>query len=149
MTMKKITISIALILLVASLAFGQKKMTVEQTLTKIEQDMSDAVVKGDTTVFDKYLDAQAAITDPGGMLLDKTRTIALFKSGDLKFESTKVDNVKVRLFGGTAIVTYRTTDKGTFKGQPINGQTQWTDTFVKTGGKWLVVATQGTPIMPQ
>ena len=147
--MKKFTISIALMLLFASLAFGQKKMTVEETITKMEQEIADAVVKGDTTAFDKYFDANASITDPGGMLMNKTQTIALFKSGDLKFVSMKVDDVKVRLFGNTAIVTYRTTGKGSFKGQPINDQTQWTDTFVKTGGKWLIVATHGTPIMPQ
>jgi Domain of unknown function (DUF4440) len=147
--MKKTTITIALMVLFVSLAFGQEKMTVEQTLTKMEQEVADALVKGDTSVFDKYFDAKAAITDPGGMLMDKTQAAALLRSGDLKFESLKVEDVKVKLFGNTAIVTYRTTDKGIYKGQPINGQAQWTDTVVKMNGKWLIVATQGTPIMSQ
>ena len=133
----------------ASLAFGQKKMTVEQTLAQVEHELSDAMVKGDTAALIKYFDAREVITDPGGMLMNKAQAIAMFKSGDLKFESMKIDDVKVRLFGNTAIVIYRTNDKGSFKGQAFEGQSRWTDTFIKMNGKWVIVAAQGTPIMPQ
>ena len=147
--MKKLFIAITLMMLFGSLAYGQKKMTVEQTLMKMEQEMTDAVVKGDISVFDKYAADNVTFTDPGGMLTDKAQTMALFKGGDLKLESSKIDGMKVRMFGNTAIVTYRSTDKGTFKGRDISGQYRWIDVFVKMGGKWKMVASQGTPIMQQ
>jgi len=147
--MKKLFVAIALMMLFTSLGYGQKKMTDEQTLMKIEQELADAVVKNDMSVFEKYLADNGNFTDPGGMLATKAQTIALFKSGDLKIESTKIDDMKVQMFDNTAIVTYRTTDKGMYRGKDISGQYRWTDVFVKMGGKWKLVASQGTPIMQQ
>jgi len=147
--MKKLFIAITLMMMFGSLAYGQKKMTVEQTLMNIEQEFADAVVKNDMSVFEKYVADNGTFTDPGGMVMNKAQTIAMFKSGELKIESTKIDDMKVQVFGKTAIVNYRTTDKGTFKGRDISGQVRWTETFIKMDGKWKMVASQGTPIMQQ
>ena len=147
--MKKLYVAIALMMLFTSLGYGQKKMNDEQTLMKMEQEMTDAIVKNDTSVFEKYAADNATFTDPGGMLATKAQAVAMFKAGDLKIESSKIDDMKVQMFGKTAIVTYRTTDKGMYKGRDISGQYRWTDVFVKTGGKWQMVASQGTPIMTQ
>ncbi len=146
--MKKLFIAITMTILFGSFAYGQK-MTVEQTLMNMEKEMTDAFVKGDISVFDKYVADNATFTHPGGMMSNKAQAIASFKSGDLKIESSKIDGMKVQMFGKTAIVTYGTTDKGTFKGRDISGQYRWTDVFVKMGGKWKMVASQGTPIMQQ
>jgi len=144
--MKNLCLAIAFMILFGSLAYGQK-MTTEQTLMKMEQEMADAFVKGDMSVWDKYSADNAVFTNPGGMLENKAQSMAMFKSGDLKIESTKMDDMKVQMFGNTAIVTYRSTDKGTFKGRDISGEYRWTDVFAKVGGKWKLVAGQGTPIM--
>ncbi len=145
--MKKLFVAIALMMVFGSLAYGQKKMTVEETIMKMEQEMTDAFIKGDTSVFEKYGADNATFTDPGGMMMNKAQTMAMFKSGDLKLESSKIDGMKVQMFGNTAVVTYRSTDKGMYKGRDISGQYSWTDVFVKMGGKWKLVAGQGTPIM--
>ena len=145
--MKRIFIVIALITLLATFGFGQKKMSIEQSLMKMEQDLSDALVKRNTTAFDKYLDNDAVLTAPSGMSESKAQLVNEIKSGDLKFESSKIDDLKVKVFGNTAIVTYNTTDKATFKGQDISGHFRWTDTFIKMGSSWKLVASHGTPIM--
>jgi ketosteroid isomerase-like protein len=147
--MKKLFIAIALMTLFGSLTYGQKKMTDEQTIMKMEQEMMDGVIKGDVSAYDKYVADSAVFTDPGGMLVNKAQSIAMFKAGDLKFESSKIDGMKVQMFGNTAVVTFTTTDKGTYKGRDISGQYRWTDVFVKMGGKWKLVAGQGTLIMQQ
>ncbi len=147
--MKKLFVAIALMMVFGSLAYGQKKMTVEETIMKMEQEMTDAFIKGDTSVFEKYGADNATFTDPGGMMMNKAQTMAMFKSGDLKLESSKIDGMKVQMFGDTAVVTYTTMDKGMYKGRDISGQYRWTDVFVKMGGKWKLVAGQGTPIMQQ
>ena len=144
--MKKLFIAFAFMMLFGSLAYGQK-MTTEKTLMKMEQEMADAIVKGDTSVWDKYSADNSVFTDPGGMLMNKAQSMAMFKSGDLKIESTKMDDMKVQMFGNTAIVTYRSTDKGMYKGKDISGEYRWTDVFAKVGGKWKLIAGQGTPVM--
>ena len=146
--MKSLFLAVAFMMLFGTLAYGQK-MTTEQTLMKMEQEMADAILKGDTSVWDRYSDANSVFTDPTGMMMNKAQSMAMFKSGDLKFESIKMDNMKVQMFGNTAIVTYTSMDKGTYKGRDISGEYRWTDVFTKVGGKWKLVAGQGTPIMKQ
>ena len=146
--MKKLFLAIALMMVLSSLAYGQK-MTAEQTLMKMEQEMAAGLEKGDISAFEKYSAANGAFTDPGGMLSTKAEAIAQFKSGDLKIQSSKMDDMKVHIFGDTALVTYRTTDKGTYKDKDISGEYRWTDVFVKMAGKWKLVGGQGTQIMKQ
>lgn len=144
--MKNLCLAITFMMLFGSLAYGQK-MSTEKTLMKMEQEMADAIVKGDVSVWDKYSADNSVFTDPGGMMMNKAQSMAMFKSGDLKIESTKLHDMTVQMFGNTAVVTYRTTDKGTYKGKDLSGDYSWTDVFTKMGGKWKMVAGQGTPVM--
>jgi hypothetical protein len=47
-----------------------------------------------------------------------------------------------------AIVTYRSTDKGTFDGHDIGGEYRWLDVLAKRGGTWQFIVSQGTKIEP-
>jgi ketosteroid isomerase-like protein len=145
--MKKIIIAIALLTLLSAAGFGQKKLTVEQSLMKMEEEMAADLLAGKTAAFEKYFAPNAILVDPGGMSMTKTETIAFFKTGDLKFESSKLSDMKVMMYGNAAVVTYKTADKGKYKDQDISGDYRWTDTWAKIGGKWLLVAGQGTRIM--
>ena len=53
---------------------------------------------------------------------------------------------KVNVYGDTAIVTFASNDKGTYKGKDISGKTRWTDVFVKRGGKWQIVSSHGSRV---
>ena len=152
-----------LILLVAvvaitssSFAFGQPKDpskkqsgNAEQTLMRIEQEMTDALIKGDASASERYLADTYTFTAPDGDVMDKARSIADLKSGDLKFESSILDDMKVQVYGDTAIVTYTSTDKGAYKGKDLSGRYRWTDVFVKRGGNWQLVAGHGARIAHQ
>ena len=144
--MKNVFLALACTILFGSFAYGQK-MTTEQTLMKMEQEMSAGIVKNDLAAWDKYTADNAVLTDPGGAVMTKAESLAMFKSGDLKFESSVIDDMKVQMFGEIAVVTYRTTDKITVKGKDMSGQYRWTDVFAKVGGKWKIIAGQGTPVM--
>jgi ketosteroid isomerase-like protein len=129
---------------------GKKQSgSVEQTLMNAEQEIVDAVVKGDTSVLEKYLADDTIFTDPGGMVMDKAQFIADLKAGNLKLESSKLDDMKVHVHGNAAVVTYGTTDKGAYKGKDTSGNYRWTDVFVKRKGSWQLVAGQGTRVAQQ
>jgi len=144
--MKRLFLTVAFVMLVGSVSYGQK-MTTEQTLMKMEQEMADGFVKNDMSAWDKYSAANSVFTDPGGMMMNKAESMAMFKSGDLKIESTKISDMKVQMYGNTAIVTYKTDDKLTWKGKDMSGEYRWTDVFSKMNGKWKLVAGQGTRVM--
>ncbi len=85
-------------------------------------------------------------TDPDGQLQNKAETLAVAKAS--KYSSAEYQDMKVTVFGDTAIVTSiwngQYTDKS---GKPASSRARWTDTWVKMpDGKWQCVATHGSNI---
>jgi ketosteroid isomerase-like protein len=119
---------------------------VEQALMKIERDAAAALLKKDVASFGRVFADDASLTSPDGTVQTKAQLLADVKSGDLVLESTDISDMKVHAYGESAVVTYATTDKGKYKGQDISGRYRWTDVFVRRGGTWQIVASQGTPI---
>jgi len=129
-------------------AFGQSKDQKEEgeALMRIEKEMLDALLKGDSSPFERYLGKGFVFTGTDGTVEDKAQFIADIKSGNLKLQSGTLDDAKVNVYGGAAIVNYASVDKGTYKGMDISGNTRWTDVFIKQKGQWQLVATHGTSV---
>ncbi len=120
----------------------------ESQVTKLEQDWAQAIVKDGAAAVDKYEADDIISTDPSGRVTTKADDKKDFASGDLKFESAGVSDLKVRTFGNTAVATGMMTIKGTYKGQDISGKYRYTDTWVKRNGKWQAVASQASKVQP-
>lgn len=116
----------------------------EQAVMSIERELLKAVLKGDASASERYLADTYVFTGPDGTVENKSQAIADLKSGDLKLQSASFDDAKVQVYGNTAVVTYSSNDKGTYKGKDISGKTRWTDVFVNHNGRWQLVATHGT-----
>ena len=58
-------------------------------------------------------------------------------------------DIQVRVYGDTAVLTGRTTQKGQFNGKDISGQTRFTRVYLQQRGKWQAVAFQATRIAEQ
>ena len=120
-----------------------------QKLMQIEQELVDALIKGDSSPFERYVADTATFTGPDGIVSDKPGFLADLKSGDLKFQSSKLDDMKVQVYGDMAVVTYNSTDKGSYKGKDVSGRYRWMDVFVNRDGRWQIVAGQGTRLGQQ
>jgi ketosteroid isomerase-like protein len=72
---------------------------------------------------------------------------ATAKSSAARYEALDVDDLAVRVYGDTAVVTGRTTPRGTTaKGEPMTGRYRFMRVWVKEKGRWHAVAFQGTRI---
>jgi len=118
----------------------------EQELTKLEQDRAQATVKGDTAFLDQTTADDYTFVSPRGALRTKAQILADFKSGELKFEGYDLDDLQVRVYGDTAVVTGRSTQKGKAYGQDAAGKYRFTRVYVKKDGKWKSVAFQSTRV---
>jgi ketosteroid isomerase-like protein len=137
----------ALALGLAGQARAKDAKSVEQTLIQLEHAWTDAVVKNDTAALGKILgDDWVGIGASGPTT--KAQLLADLKSGDMKFESQTLGEMKVRVFGDAAVVTGSDDEKASYKGKDTSGHYVWTDVFVKRKGQWQAVASQGALVPP-
>lgn len=78
---------------------------------RIERELLNALLKGDATASERYLADTYVFTGPDG---------------------TSLDGAKVQVYGNTAVVTYSSNDKGTYKGKDISGRTCGSRTHAST-----------------
>jgi hypothetical protein len=85
-------------------------------------------------------------TGTDGKVTDKTETLARAKA--TKYNSAEYEDVKITVFGDTAIATGGFIAKGTdASGKPFEEHERWTDTWVKMpNGQWQCVASHGSVI---
>jgi ketosteroid isomerase-like protein len=120
--------------------------SVEQELLKLEKEWGDALVKPDLAFLDRIQADDFTFTDPEGFVWTKAQSLALLKSGEDVIWSLVSDDMEVRVYGDTAVVTGRNTVKETFKGKDISGQYRWTDTWLKKAGGWQCVVSHSSRI---
>ncbi|MEP6699071.1 MAG: nuclear transport factor 2 family protein [Verrucomicrobiota bacterium] len=119
----------------------------EQAIMKMEQDLITALIKGDVGAIGPMVADTFFFTAPDGKTSSKAQFLADVKSGDLKILSSAIKDMKVQASDSDmAVVTYATTDKGTYKGEDISGEYRWTDVFMKRDGGWELSVSQGTGI---
>ena len=85
-------------------------------------------------------------TGSDGKVLTKAESLATAKA--TKYDSAAYEDVKVTVFGDSAIATGVFTAKGTDpSGKPLDVNERWTDTWVKMpNGKWQCVASHSSPV---
>ena len=119
---------------------------VEKEIAKIEHEFGAALIKVDAAVFERYVAPEYTFTTPDGQVWTWAQNWDLLKKGAIKVSAYKLDEVKVKVYGNTAIASLLDTETTTYNGNDISGQYRTTDVFVKRDGKWKVVASHGSKV---
>ena len=146
--MKYILSIVLLIILAASPTHAQARRkatpstrSVERQLIELERQLSDALVRQDAAVLDRLWSNDLVFTFPNGKVSNKAQRLAGQKPSAQPSESTNSnDQVKVYLYGNTAVVTVLSTWKGKAGTQEYSDQYQTTHVWVKQQGRWQLVA---------
>jgi len=144
MKMFLVALWIGLSLPVISVQAAANRTGDEQQIRKNEQDWINAIVKRDGAFVTKLEADDFTFTDPDGGVLSKAGDIKNTKTGDTVFDEIKIDSLKVRFYGDTAIVNGLGTVKAHTKDEDWSGQYSWTDVFAKQSGQWKAVAAHVT-----
>jgi ketosteroid isomerase-like protein len=124
---------------VAAAAQAQNE-NVEQTIRRLENDRSQASLRGDFATLERIVADDFSTVGTSGAVRNKAQWIGDRKSGALKVESQTFADVNVRVYGDAAIITGLMTQKGQDKGKDISGQVRFTRVYVKRNGQWQIVA---------
>lgn len=119
-------------------------MKAEEELLKLEEEFAEAIVKNDSEAIGQFVADDWIIIDPDGEIVDQSRFFEVIKSGALTHEMMESEDLRVRVYGDSAVVTGVTRTKGKFMGQEFRTQERATDVFVNRGGRWQCVLTHLT-----
>lgn len=127
-------------------SMAQSNGKTEEELIKIQNDWAIARVKGDIAFLERLYAKEFRIQSTNGSVVERDADIANFATGALKPDYVKDEDMKVSVYGDTAIVTGIENVGGTYKGNYGEFSSRFTNVFVRRDGRWQLVAGQGTEI---
>lgn len=122
-------------------------MTSQQAEREIRQRETrrvEALVRGDFGILDEILSDDLTYTHASGVYESKAQIMANLKSGQVKYESLTPEDVLVRVYGTTGVVTGLARVKVQVKSEHLSLQLRFTNVYVKKGDRWQMVAWQAT-----
>lgn len=120
----------------------------EQEVRRLMREWDEAYMRRDTSALDRILADDFSFTDAAGKVSNKMQYImAIIKSPDMMLiKPFNSDDVNVRVYGDTAVVTGRSPLKGRPRGRTLSDLYRFTDVWVNRQGRWQAVASQVTRI---
>ena len=114
----------------------------------LEHQRNEAILKGDAAALERMTADEYTFITLRGELRTKAEIVKGFKSGSFHYDSRKIFDLNVRLYGDTAIVTGRSVQSGKEDSKDYSGDYRFTRVYVKQGGHWQTVALQTTAVSP-
>jgi uncharacterized protein (TIGR02246 family) len=131
-----------------NVAWSQAQTTggTEKAVAALEQQWLQSQKTNNPDLVAPLLADKFINTGSDGKVTDKAQMLADAKA--TKYDSVDYSDLKVTVFGDTAIATGLFTAKGTDpSGKSLDNRERFTDTWVKMpNGKWQCVASHGSPV---
>jgi ketosteroid isomerase-like protein len=111
----------------------------ESYILNSERQWAESVATGDTAAIERVLANDFVGVDPKGRLYSKQEMINDTRNAPKYFVSNRLNDVKVRFYGNTAIAQGSETWE---KRSGERGRFVWTDTWLRRNGRWQIVAAE-------
>jgi ketosteroid isomerase-like protein len=111
----------------------------ERYIVEGERQWAESVATGDPSTVERILADDFLGVDPKGTLYDKSKMIADTRNAPQYFVSNRLNEVKVRFYGDTAIAQG---DEAWERRSGERGRFVWTDTWIRRNGRWQIVAAE-------
>jgi ketosteroid isomerase-like protein len=121
------------------------KIEVEQELRQMNDEWVKALVRGDGHTLDRIMAEDFFFAYPmeGD---DKAQFISDVTSGNVRVEFLNRDNVSVRVWGSTAVLTAKDSAKWFYGGRDFSGHYKIIHVYSQRDGRWQLVSVQACPI---
>ena len=114
-------------------------------LHEIQQELAAAWIARDRPTIERLIAPDWKVTHVAGQRLTRPEVFRdMFETDANRIESITVDDVEVRVFGDTGVVTGRTHACGSQSGSRDDVTLRFTDVFVRRQGHWQAVASHAT-----
>jgi hypothetical protein len=117
-------------------------------LLELAERLRQAELRGEAAFLDQVLTSDFLGIGPRGFVLTKDAWLGRHRSGDLRYESLDRDEIALRTYADSAIMTSREVGTTKYKGQDVPvGALRATHIFVRRGGSWRLAGVQFSPIL--
>ena len=118
----------------------------ERELRKLEAGFNEAVLKGDVAFFGRVFADDLTHVSQSGRLRAKAEWLEGRRQGESNYTKYETDDLKVRRYGETAVVTGVADAAWNEDGEADSGRFRFTRVWVRGDGRWQVVAFQSTAV---
>ncbi len=120
---------------------------VHKQIETLEMQWRQAQIDNDIAVIANLLaDDYVGIT-ANGTIETKSQAIALRKAGTIRITALDLDDLKVRLYGDTAVVTSKADLQGVNGQSDISGKYRYTRVYNLRLGQWKIVSFEASRIL--
>ena len=121
------------------------QIQIEQLLRQMNDDWLKALVRADSETLDRIMadDFFFAYPMEGD---DKTQFIGDVVSGDIRVENVKRENISVRIWGDTAVLTGKDSARWWYQGHDYSGHYKVINVYSRRNDRWQLVSVQACPI---
>lgn len=137
------------LLLLATLLFGLANPLLANdadALRAIDASWNDLRLKSDVAGLDKLLADDWLLTHSDGRVQDKKDYLQELSSRARSNQAIENEDVSVRHYGQTAVVTGTSVQAGTSNGVPWSGRFRYTRVWILREGRWQMVASHSSRI---
>jgi ketosteroid isomerase-like protein len=113
-------------------------------IDQLDQQWAQAIINGDMRAFDALNANEFFYNRRGGDSLSKAEYIAFLTSGDVKVKKAAREDVSIRIYGDTAVVTGIQHVDVNLKGEDRRVDIRYLHVWVNGPGGWRLVARQAT-----
>lgn len=119
---------------------SKKLSSAEQAVLRVEEDLFAAIKGQDQTMLDRILAEDFVYRNPGNAEVGRAEFLKLVTSSPIKILSLWGEEMKVNVFGETAIMTgLQLAKTKNSDDQEIISAGMFTDVFVKRQGRWQLI----------
>ena len=120
-------------------------MDLEKELITFSNQWDAAMVTNNAGEIQKFMSDDWVIVSTEGGVTPKAGFMHSIMSGDLTHSRMDPEEIRVKIYGNTGVVTSRGTSAGTYKGQPFEFYEWQTSVFIMENEKWVCVLTMLSP----
>ena len=114
---------------------------VDEELIEVARAWDRAMVTNDPDAIGAYMADDWTIVGPDGSVGDKTTFLELVRSGKLTHDVMESHDMKVRVYGETAVVIARGVSGGLYRGESFHLVERASCVFVRQQSRWRCVLT--------
>ena len=119
-------------------------MSEEDYLLKLDNEWNEAYPRRDVSALDRIIADDWVCIDGAGLVINKSQLLARVESRTPFLDQHKFDEITLRMFGDTAIVTGRLSGTRRDDDGTTYLEQRYTRVYVKRSERWQSVATQVT-----